>query len=526
MMNWSSLSARAAVALGEPRRGERVRGRRRQFGGRRGPRGALGLAAALGGWFALARLARVLGDARRLCAAVSDGDFETRLLRISEQGETGEFLHEMNDMADKIDAFFCEATASLEAMRKNYYFRRIMPDGLHGALLQSATTINEAADAVEARVSAFDASTEGFGAEIGAIVNKLATASNGIGGLACVLGAGSGATGDSVRALGSASQDAAASVTAVKGAADALAGSAENVGASVRRTADIAHEAVQAAHSTGQAVEGLSAAVARIGEVVGLINEIAGQTNLLALNATIEAARAGEAARASRWSPARSRRWPTQTARATDEIAALIAEVEQATHAAVASTGEIGARIADIDQVTGAALPQIEGQVRGAGEMAAHLETTVARTRQVLDFLAQIEARAVEGLQLAQNVTGAADAIGAEGGRLNATVKDFLVSCAGAARSPRQRAARTRRGRAAGDIERRVRDQGVRRQPFRQAGAGGDLTVGGAAVLRFMDGHEVPATVKWVHDNQAGVALPPGSVNAALLDKLRKLKAA
>jgi hypothetical protein len=48
------------------------------------------------------------------------------------------------------------------------------------------------------------------------------------------------------------------------------------------------------------------------------------------------------------------------------------------------------------------------------------------------------------------------------------------------------------------------------------------LEAGGAVVLRFEDGHEIPINVKWVRGNEAGVALPPGSINAARLEKLKQ----
>ena len=72
----------------------------------------------------------------------------------------------------------------------------------------------------------------------------------------------------------------------------------------------------------------LARAAQQIDEVVGFIRTIAGQTNLLALNATIEAARAGEAGRGFAVVASEVKALATQTAKATEDISAQIAEVQ------------------------------------------------------------------------------------------------------------------------------------------------------------------------------------------------------
>lgn len=171
--------------------------------------------------------------------------------------------------------------------------------------------------------------------------------------------------------LGKASEVAAAaeqSALAMREAARTSAGlirAIEDARTEVEGAADVA---LRAAKQSGDAVtmsSTLSDHAKSIESILGLIRDIAGQTNLLALNATIEAARAGDAGRGFAVVAQEVKSLANQTARATDEIAGKIADIQASTRQSV----ETNERIRDT-----------VGEVQASAERIRHAMDAQAQT--------------------------------------------------------------------------------------------------------------------------------------------------
>ncbi|KQX26153.1 MULTISPECIES: methyl-accepting chemotaxis protein [unclassified Sphingomonas] len=157
-----------------------------------------------------------------------------------------------------------------------------------------------------------------------------------------------GQTSQSARGmLGKTSEVAAAaeqSALAMREAAHTAAGlirAIEESRAEVEVAAQIATRAADRSIHAVAISEVLSDHAQAIESILGLIRDIAGQTNLLALNATIEAARAGDAGRGFAVVAQEVKSLASQTARATDDIAAKIAAIQAATRQTVEANGAI-----------------------------------------------------------------------------------------------------------------------------------------------------------------------------------------
>jgi methyl-accepting chemotaxis protein len=166
---------------------------------------------------------------------------------------------------------------------------------------------------------------------------------------------------------------AAESACAMQDAASTSAGlvrAIDDVRAEIDVSARIASRASDAATGAVAAATALSVHATAIESILGLIRDIAGQTNLLALNATIEAARAGDAGRGFAVVAQEVKSLASQTARATDDIAAKIAAIQTASRHTLQVNGEIRDIVAD---VTASGL-----RIRSVTDEQAHTVSVIA----------------------------------------------------------------------------------------------------------------------------------------------------
>ncbi len=219
-----------------------------------------------------------------------------------------------------------------------------------------------------------------------------------------------------------------ANVDSVASATDELNQCIVEIGRQVSTSSSIAHRAVQDAHSTNQTVGSLADAVGRIGPFVQLINGIAGQTRLLALNATIEAARAGEAGKGFAVVANEVQTLASETAKATDEIAQQIAEIELATRNAVGAIESISSTIEQLDEIATSIAASVQQQSGATNGITRSVQDAAVGTKRVNSAITEVTRAAESSSRATAEVAAAAVQMSSESTELQHEVERFLAA--------------------------------------------------------------------------------------------------
>jgi methyl-accepting chemotaxis protein len=349
-------------------------------------------------WLYVGRnILRRIGNLQRSMQLLSGGDLESEIYQSSQH--------------DEIAAM----ASSLQVFRESMIEAR----SLSADQDQDRSAKAERASRMEARIVEFEAAVR-------TTLDGLQKSANSMQTTAQSMSATADQSSALVSAVASAAEQTSLNVQSVSSGTEELSSSIAEIGRQVVSSAQIARKAVDEAGQTDATMQGLAENAGRISAVVDLIQVIASQTNLLALNATIEAARAGEAGRGFAVVASEVKNLANQTAKATEEIRAQIADVQQMTTSAVGAIRNIGHTIGEINDVTSAIAAAMEEQGAATREIARNIQHAAGGSSEVSSNIVGVSTASAEAGSAAGEVLSASSALRREADMLRSEIDAFL----------------------------------------------------------------------------------------------------
>ena len=222
------------------------------------------------------------------------------------------------------------------------------------------------------------------------------------------------------------SSRAASNVTTVATATEELSASVHEITRQVKNSTTMTTSAVQTAQTSTRTIAELSSAADRIGSVVQLISEIAAQTNLLALNATIEAARAGAAGKGFAVVANEVKSLANQTAKATEEITAQVAQMRGVVEQSTAATADIVRSINEMDHVSSTIAAAVEQQGAATSEISRNVQQASGDTQAVTQAIAEVAKAAEQTRQISLDALHISERVQKHTSELAQAVQTFL----------------------------------------------------------------------------------------------------
>nr|WP_321460848.1 methyl-accepting chemotaxis protein [uncultured Cohaesibacter sp.] len=358
--------------------------------------------------------------------AVADGDFEKRIINITEKGDAARLLHGINDLIDRSDAYLRESSASLEYIARNKYFRRISEKGMNGSFASASRTVNTAMDTMSDKVQDFGEAVQHFEDQMSSIVQIVAAAAVELEASAGSMNQIANTSSGQASIVQQASEQTSSNVSAVAAATEQLTNSISEINQQVMRSAKHSEEAVKEVRQTSEDLKGLSVAADSIGAIMSLISDIADQTNLLALNATIEAARAGEAGKGFAVVANEVKALATQTSKATSDIGQQIARIQEASKNAVTSFDGIERTVASTKEIASAIAAAVEEQSTASNEIARSIEEASVGSAEVTGNITSVSQSIIEASNAANDVHHASRELATNGEKLKSGIDNFL----------------------------------------------------------------------------------------------------
>ncbi len=371
----------------------------------------VGVAVSLMSYVMVHKTQAALKEAHATCIQLAQGDFSVRIMNIREKGEVGAFLYSINDMIDYMDAFVREAMACMQAVSENKYYRKILPNGMRGALAQGSLVINKALANVGEKMGNFNTVANDIDQSLTRVVADVTDSVEALKMTASSMDNTVRLANQKTSMATSGAGEMAMSVDTISAASEEMSMSIAEISQQVNKASQIAMQASSEAQAARGTVVEMVETAQKIGQVVLLIDDIAKQTNLLALNATIEAARAGEAGKGFAVVANEVKTLAEQTTQATNDIRTQIMEIQDATEISAKTFEAIIHVIEEINHYTANISAAVEEQSAASREIAASAQRASEGTTFVSASMKDLEQEIGAVNTAAGQVTGLTDTL-------------------------------------------------------------------------------------------------------------------
>ncbi len=273
-------------------------------------------------------------------------------------------------------------------------------------------------------------------------IQQLSTSANELMAISAQQASGSAEQATAVQQATTTSEEIAATAKQVSDNAGRVESLAENAAAS----SSDGQEAVTAAvdgmsHLKGQ-VQSIAEAMLELGEnsqkiggIIDIIDEISDQTNLLSLNAAIEAAGAGEAGKRFSIVANEVRRLADRTADATNQVKALIVQIQEATNSTIMLTEE-GSKgvdaasdlVANISEALEKITAAVTETTNAASEIKLMTQQQTTASEQMTETIVEVRDVAVQVATSSQETTQSISELTSLAERLQDLVEEDLLA--------------------------------------------------------------------------------------------------